>query len=63
MGMRPPLFQRKLPSGNKVYYYQAYDATGTRTSPMSTWQRCKTAAFVVCMERLRRENERLKAMV
>jgi hypothetical protein len=49
MGMRQPLFQRKLPSGNKVYYYQAYDDNGNRTSLLSTGQRLKTAALAVCM--------------
>jgi integrase len=51
--MRQPftLFPRTLPSGSKVYYYQACDDKGNRTSLLSTGQKSKTAALAVCMER------------
>jgi len=44
------LFARKLPSGQKVFYYQCYDQKGRRQWAKSTGQSRKTEAVAFCMK-------------
>ena len=44
------VFGRKLPSGKRVYYYQCYDARGTRQFAKSTGLTRKTEAVAYCMK-------------
>ena len=55
MRLREPftIFQRKIPSGNKVFYYQTYNDQGKRTWARSTGQTTKTAAKNFCIALLK----------
>jgi hypothetical protein len=44
------LFERKLPSGKCVYYYQCYDDKGKRQWAKSTGKTKKTEATAYCMK-------------
>ncbi|GHU13618.1 hypothetical protein FACS1894161_3760 [Spirochaetia bacterium] len=52
------LFKRKVPSGEKVVYYYAYDDEGKRHGPWTTGETGLTAARNVC-NRLNREGKLL----
>ena len=44
------LFARTLPSGQRVFYYQCYDASGKRQWAKSTGLSKKTEAAAFCMK-------------
>lgn len=47
------LYQRKMSSGKKVWYYRTYDDFGNRTNGKSTGQSSKTKAENYCLELFR----------